>query len=367
MSIAAQPRVFALVAAGGTGGHVYPGIAVADALAEIGHPQSSIRFVTESRPVTTTAISNAGYAYDVLALQRGLQRRLTVANVVVLAQFLKSLTQSVRIVRRYQPEVVVGFGAYVTLPLILAARLLRIPVLVHEQNGYPGLANRIAVALGANAAVSVEGTKLARASMTGNPVRPDIASVVRSPQSPPLIAFVGGSLGAAVLDTVALDLFDRWRSRDDVQIRHVSGQRSFAKCAATLDGLRRDGDRLHFELVAYEHDMACLYKRAALMVTRSGGSVAELAAAAMPAILVPWSGATEHHQHTNAEALARDGAAVVVDETHCDGATLSTLIDSLLADEARLTAMSVAAHGMARPDAAVRVARLCESIAKPRL
>ena len=366
MNNAVQPRVFALVAAGGTGGHVYPGIAVADALIAIGHPVSAVRFVTESRSTTTTEIANAGYAYDILALEHGLQRRFTVANVTVAIQFVRSVVQSLRLVRRHRPEVIVGFGAYITLPLIIAARLLRLPVLVHEQNAYPGLANRLAVRIGATAAVSIPATTLARSSVTGNPVRPEIASVVRRPQTPPLVAFVGGSLGAEVLDVAALGLYDLWRDRDDISIHHVSGQRSFGTCEAQLATLKQSRDRLDYRLVAYEYDMAGLYGRASLMVTRSGGSVAELAAAAMPAILVPWSGATERHQHTNAAMLAAAGAAVVVEESDCHAAHLGEIIDGLLADDAQRSMMSSAAHSMAQPDAAARVAQIAEAIARPR-
>ena len=365
MTAAAQPRVFAMIAAGGTGGHVYPGIAVADALVLLGHPTDTVRFVTESRSVTTTAISSAGYSYDVLALERGLQRRFSLENVMVVVQFLRSLVQSMQLLRRHRPEVVVGFGAYITLPLIVAARVSRLPVLVHEQNGFPGLANRIAVRLGATAAVSIAGTPLDRASLTGNPVRPEIAAVVRCPDIPPMVAFVGGSLGAAVLDAAALDLYDRWRNRDDVAIHHVSGLRSFASCEQRLAILQREGDRLAYQLVAYEHDMASVYTRATLMITRSGGSIAELAAVAMPSILVPWSGAAEHHQHTNASMFRSIGAAVVVEEPECTGAHLAKVIDEIVADPERQCTMSAAALAMAHPDAAAHVARLCEAIAKP--
>ncbi len=365
MTIAPE-RAFAIIAAGGTGGHIYPGIAVADALVALGHERTTIRFVTESRPMSTRAIGNAGYDYDLVALGHGLQRRLTIANLVVVFKAWQSFVQSWRLLSRYQPQVVLGFGAYVTLPIIAAARLRRIPVVVHEQNAFPGLANRLAVHWGSHAAVSVPATPLAGATFTGNPVRPEVVAVRRRPESPPLVAFVGGSLGAAILDTTALGLFERWRDRDDIAIHHVSGNRSFLQCRSVLDETRRAGDQLEYKLVEYEHDMPALYSRASLMITRAGGSVAELAATGMPAIVVPWPGATERHQHANAQAMADHGAAVMVDEKDCTVERIAALCDGLLLDREALEAMSAAGRELANPNAAVAVANLAETVSRPR-
>jgi UDP-N-acetylglucosamine--N-acetylmuramyl-(pentapeptide) pyrophosphoryl-undecaprenol N-acetylglucosamine transferase len=362
----ASTPVFAVLAAGGTGGHLYPALAVADALVARGHPVESLRLVTDQREVVRAAMARASYAHDELPIAHGLQRGgvdTIGANAAVAMHSITATVVALRLLQRHRPRVAVGFGAYASVPVILAARARRVPIVVHEQNRLPGLANRLAVSLGARAAVSLPGTPLRGAVVTGNPVRAELVNARRRPVQPPLVAFVGASLGAKVLNDTALGLYDRWRARTDVAIHHVTGERYHADCAAALLATRRPGDRLVYELVAYEHDIAALYARASIVIARAGGSVAELAAAAAPAVLVPWSGATDDHQSANARAFAAAGAAVDLPERECDAPRLAAILDDLLADRARLDAMSKAARELARPDAADRVAALIESAA----
>ena len=180
------------------------------------------------------------------------------------------------------------------------------------------MANRLAVRLGATAAVSVPDTPLGpHPTLTGNPVRPEIAAVQRQPGSPALVGVVGASLGAAVLNDAVLGVYDRWRNRSDLAIRLVTGPDKFAAVEARFRALRRPDDRLDCTVIPYEHDMAGLYRDATVMVTRGGGSIFELAAAGMPAVIVPWAGATEGHQTANARAAERAGAAVHLAESAC--------------------------------------------------
>src|SRR5205823_1450923 len=180
----------------GTGGHVYPGLALAEALVARGHPRESVHWVGSAGKLEETAVPAAGFTIDVLP-GRGLQRRLTVENIPVLFKSARAFGQAVRIVGRTKPAVVVGVGGYASLPCLVAARLHHIPVVVHEQNAAPGLANRIAVRLGARAAVSLPGTPLAGAVVTGNPVRSSVVAVERRPSPErPLVAVFGGSPGA---------------------------------------------------------------------------------------------------------------------------------------------------------------------------
>jgi UDP-N-acetylglucosamine--N-acetylmuramyl-(pentapeptide) pyrophosphoryl-undecaprenol N-acetylglucosamine transferase len=362
MSSRARRRVGidALLVAGGTGGHVYPAIAVADVLTSGAGPWT-VRFAVDARPASHAAVVRSGYAADVLPIRRGLQRRHIMASLRAALDAVRATVVAWRLVRRYRPRVVVGFGAYVTVPAILAARVQRVPLVVHEQNRRPGLANRLAVRLGATAAISLPATPLRGAQLTGNPVRPDIVGLVRRPQAPPLVGVVGASLGAGVLNDAALGLYERWRHRADVAIHHVSGAVHHEACARHLDELRRAGDRLDYTLVPYEHDMAGLYRRATVMVTRAGGSLAELAVAGVPAVVVPWSGAAEDHQRANADAFASAGAAVHLREAGCTAERLAGVLEPLLADPARLASMTDALRTLARPDAAARLAAIIES------
>lgn len=354
-------RADVLLVAGGTGGHVYPAIAVARALAS-GDPPARSSFAVDARPASRDAVDRAGFDAAVVPIRRGLQRGRSAAalraNARVAVDLVRAAVASLRILRAVRPRVVVGFGAYVSLPVIVVARLLRIPVVVHEQNGRAGLANRVAVRLGARPAVSVPGTPLRGAVLTGNPVRPEIAATARLPVAPPLVGVVGASLGAGVLNDATLDLYDRWRGRDDVAVELVTGPAPYDDCTAHLERLRRDDDRLEFAMVPYEHDMAALYRDATVMVTRGGGSVWELAAVGMPAVVVPWAGAAEDHQTANARACANAGGAVHLPESHCDGARLARELDALLTDPERLERMSAAMRSLARPGAARAVADL---------
>jgi UDP-N-acetylglucosamine--N-acetylmuramyl-(pentapeptide) pyrophosphoryl-undecaprenol N-acetylglucosamine transferase len=238
-------------------------------------------------------------------------------------------------------------------------------VVVHEQNAAPGVANRVAVRLGAHAAVSLPGTPLKGAVLTGNPVRASLLPVRRLPTAALAAAgalrvtVFGGSLGARRINDAALGLYDRWRDRDDVAVHHVCGSRNLETCQAALAGMRRAGDRLDYTLVGYEHKMGDLYERTALAVCRAGAvTVAELAVAGVPAVLVPLPGAPGDHQTRNARSLADAHAAVLVADADCTTDRLEALADELLADPARLDSMSAAARQLARPDAADAVAAL---------
>lgn len=368
MTTESTEPVFALVTGGGTGGHVYPALAVAHELVRRGHPRSTIHFVGAQRGLEATAVPAAGFAIDLLpgrGIRRSLRPAALRANAGALIGACRAFTRAFRLVGRLRPRVVLGVGGFASLPCVVAARLRRVPAVVHEQNAVPGLANRIGVRLGASAAVSLPDTRLRGAVVTGNPIRPEIASATRVPTTPALIAVFGGSLGARRLNEATLALYDRWRDRTDVAIVHVAGTREHEDCEARLTEHRRPADRLRYELVAYEEQMEGVYSTATVVVCRAGAvTVAELAATGTPAVLVPLPGAPHDHQTRNAEALVRTGAAVLVPDAELDGDRLADELQRLLADPARLDAMASAGRSMARPDAAARVADMVEQAAR---
>jgi undecaprenyldiphospho-muramoylpentapeptide beta-N-acetylglucosaminyltransferase len=355
---------FALITGGGTGGHVYPGLALAEALVARGHPRESIHWVGNVGKLEATAVPAAGLTIDLLP-GRGLQRRLTAENAAVVLKTTKAFGRALRIVRARRPAVVVGVGGYASLPCLVAARLGGVPTVVHEQNAAPGLANRIAVRLGARAAVSLPGTPLRGAVVTGNPVRASVVAVERHPTPErPLVAVFGGSLGARRINDAATELYDLWRSRPDTTVRHITGPAGHEATVAALARQRREGDAVAWTALAYEENMPELYSLASIAVCRAGATtVAELAAAGVPSILVPLPGAPGDHQTRNAEALVAAGAAVLVPDAECSGARLAAELGPLLAEPARLEAMGSAAKALARPQAADDLAGLVESVA----
>lgn len=356
--------VFAIMAGGGTGGHTYPAIAVAQELQQRGH---TVRFVGGRRGLEGRVVPAAGFAIDLLP-GRGLQRRFKLQNIEAIWSAATAVFRALGIVRRYRPQVVVGFGGYASLPCVVAARLLRVPVIVHEQDAAPGLANRIGVRIGARPAVSLPGTPLPRATLTGNPVRAAFAELERAPQhDPDLLAVFGGAQGARSINRAALGCYDRWRARSDLAVRHVCGPRNLDACTEELAHARRSGDALAYEVVGYEEHMDQLYARAALAVCRAGaGTIAELTAAGLPAVLVPLPGAPSDHQTRNAQTLEGAGAAVMLRDDECDPAHLDAVVSELLRAPERLVAMGTAARGLGRPDAAARVADLVEEHARGR-
>lgn len=360
----AEHDVFALLAAGGTGGHLYPAIALADALVARGHDRASIRFVGARGHLEATVVPDAGYAIDLLP-GRGLQRRFTLANLVTIWEAMEATIRAIGLVRRYRPAVVVGFGSYAALPTVVAARVLRRPTVVHDRDAAPGLGNRIGVWLGARAAISLPTTALKGATLVGNPVRAELRAIERRPQDPPLVVFMGGSQGAQTLNRAALGLYDRWRGRTDVAVHHVCGPSHVDESCTRLQALRRAGDTLDYELVGYEDDVAGLLERAAIVVGRSGAStVAELTAAGVPALLVPLPGAPGDHQTRNARTLVDAGAAILVGDGECDAMRLDADLSPLLAEPSRLGAMGEAARTLGRPDAADRLADLVGEVAR---
>lgn len=365
---ARHDRVDAVITGGGTGGHVYPALAIADSLVAHGHARNAIRFVGARRGLEARVVPEAGYEIDLLALdgiQRSLAPRDVVRSVRAMIAFLRALGHCLRYLRRVQPAVVVGVGGYASAPCVLAACVARIPTVVHEQNAVPGLVNRIAVRLGARPAVSFPDSRWRKSVLTGNPIRAAVAAVVRTPSAPPLLAIVGGSLGAGRLNEVGLGLYDRWRDRGDVAVHHVAGPNHVAEMQTRLVNLRRPGDRLDYTVAAYETDMPALYTRSSLLLCRSGATtVAEAAAVGIGAVYVPWSGSAEGQQAANAEAMVGAGAGLVIEDEDCDVERVEPMVAGLLTDSTALQAMGAAARALGRPDAGDRLWTFIEAVAR---
>jgi undecaprenyldiphospho-muramoylpentapeptide beta-N-acetylglucosaminyltransferase len=368
------PETYAVVAGGGTAGHVLPGIAVGQALVALGHDPATIHFVGSERGIEARLVPEAGFGLTLLP-GRGIQRRLTVANVAALWGLARAVAAAFRLVARRKPRVVVAMGGYASVPCALAAAVLRVPIVVHEQNAVPGAANRLTARFARASAVSVEGTRLPRAVVTGNPVRlalrdgdrvADRESARQALELPPdrsVVAVFGGSLGARRINLALVDALSRWADRDDLAVRHVVGERDWDLVRGAVPELPDPG--LVYQPVRYEDRMDLVLTACDLAVCRAGATtVAELAVLGVPAVLVPLPGAPGDHQTANARVLERAGAAVVVLDAELDADHLVAVVDELLGDPARLAAMAKAAAAVGRPDAAERVAALVEAHAR---
>jgi undecaprenyldiphospho-muramoylpentapeptide beta-N-acetylglucosaminyltransferase len=369
-----RPETWALVAGGGTAGHLLPGLAVAGALVAAGHDPATIHFVGSDRGVEATMVPAAGFTFDELP-GRGIQRRLTLANVGAVVGLIRGVLQGIAIVWRRKPAVVVALGGHASFACGLAAVLLRRPLVLLEQNVRAGAVNRVLGRFATAAAVSFEGTDLPRAVVTGNPLRPEIRAAadadrdVRAarahlalPADRIVLAVFSGSLGSRRINTAVRGLAERWADRNDLAIRHVIGKRDFDEFTADLPRLPVGG--LVYQPVAYEDRMHLLLTAADVAVTRAGGGVFELAAMGVPSILVPLPIATRDHQSANAAALAVSGGAIVIPDGECTTDRLEAELTPLLARADLRAKLADAMRSAAVPDAAERVARLVEERAR---
>lgn len=369
-----EEPTFAIVTGGGTAGHVLPALAIAEALVARGHPRSSIHYAGSQRGIEVRLVPPTGIAMTLLP-GRGIQRRLTLANVAAVWGLLLAGGRALRLVGRLRPSVVVAVGGYASVAVAMAAVLHRVPVVVTEQNVVPGAANRLVARFAKASAVSFEGTPLPRSVLTGNPVRPEISAMPPSgrarasaraalgvDESRRLVLVFGGSLGALRINFAVLDALAAWADRSDLAVHHVVGRRDWDQVSGLVPS---DLGSLSYRAVPYEDDMPTALAAADLVVCRAGsGTLFELAAAGLPAILVPSPVVTADQQTRNAEHLVAAGAAVLVRDEELDGASLVAEVTRILDDDPLRDAMARAASSWARPDAADDIAALAEAHAR---
>jgi UDP-N-acetylglucosamine--N-acetylmuramyl-(pentapeptide) pyrophosphoryl-undecaprenol N-acetylglucosamine transferase len=364
---------WAVIAGGGTAGHVVPGLAVARALVERGHPASSIHWVGGRRGSEGRTVPAAGFEVTLLP-GRGIQRRLTSENVPAMWGLARAQAQALALLRARRPAVVLTLGGWASVSCALAAAALRIPLVVAEQNAVPSASNRLVGRFAAAAAVPFPGTPLPHAVVTGNPVRAEILAVDRSdagraaarralglPVDRKVLAVFGGSLGALRLNEAVFGALGTWADRSDLAVRHVVGERDWAM----VESHRPAAGDVYYQPVRYDDQRELSLAAADVAVSRAGGNtVAELAAVGLPSVLVPLPGAPGDHQTANARQLADTGAAVLVADAAMTPARLVAEVDGLLGDPSRLSAMAAAATAGARRDAAEAVAGLVEASAR---
>ena len=346
------------IAAAGTGGHVFPGLAVGEALVVSGVPQAEILFVGGSR-LESQIFPEAGFPFFAVEIA-GLQRRLTAANLRLPAVVLAAARRLTGELRSREVAVMLGMGGYVSVPAGLAARRSRAVLMLHEQNAEAGVANRVMSRWARRTFGSFPKTaRLPLAQWVGNPVRRAIASFNRpglkglaqeryglDPERS-VVGIFGGSLGAGILNRAAESLA-AVSDQGHFSLLHLTG-------SDHLDAVAQSAARFpSWRTVGFEDRMEVFYAACDLVVARAGGAVAELTATATPIILVPGRFGSADHQAANASALVAAGAAVVVDES--DLGRLPAIVTGLLADQGRLQAMAAATSKLARPEAADVVA-----------
>lgn len=354
-----------VVAGGGTAGHVSPAIALARALAG-----DDVTFIGTEAGIESSMVPDAGFPLEHIRVA-GFDRAKPLSFPRVAGRAAGAVRRSRHLLGKIDPDVVVGMGGYVSLPVSLAAATTRIPLVLHEQNIVFGLAHKVAKPFARRVAVSFEVTLSAagtKGAWTGNPVQPELVNAdVDSERARGLQTFeldperrtvlvFGGSLGAKRVTEAALGLADLWTARSDVQILHILG--------------RRGGDipgpptqNLIYRLVPYVERMIEAYAVADVAVCRGGAStVAELTVVGVPSVIVPYPYHRDRQQERHANVLGSAGAAYVLQDLDATPDALASRLDGLLADPPALDRMRTAALRLGRPEAAEELARIVRTV-----
>jgi UDP-N-acetylglucosamine--N-acetylmuramyl-(pentapeptide) pyrophosphoryl-undecaprenol N-acetylglucosamine transferase len=356
-----------LIAGGGTGGHVYPGIAVAEELHTV-LPDAAVLFVGSRRGLEAQAVPEAGF--PILYIQsRGFPRRAWWRWPAALLTNIVGFFQAMGIISKERPDVVLGAGGYVSAPVALAAWLQGRPVLIQEQNSIPGLANRLLARIASEVHLSfVEARSYFKRKdnlkVTGNPVRRYLLNADRKsaeqefeldPARPTVFVF-GGSRGARRINEAAVDAMRRLKGRVDVQFILQTGREDYEQVKSAVDA-----EELPARVMPYLQRIHVAYAAADLVVCRSGAmTLAEIAACGTPAILVPYPYAAHDHQVVNAGNLVDRGAAAMILDRELTGERLGNEIAHYLSDKQALSRMSAHARTFNRPDAALKIVRSLE-------
>jgi UDP-N-acetylglucosamine--N-acetylmuramyl-(pentapeptide) pyrophosphoryl-undecaprenol N-acetylglucosamine transferase len=354
-------RLRFLLAGGGTSGHITPALAIAEQI-RLDYPDAEIRFCGTARGLESDLVPHAGYAFTPIRA-RGLPMKLSLEMIRALADFAAGRRQCRRLLREFQPNAVIGTGGYVCSPVVSAAASLKIPILLHEQNAYPGRSNRLLARRAAAVCVSFPGTEQrfppdTPVILTGNPVRSAFFGLERSvaraklaiAQDQFLILVMGGSLGARTLNEATLGL--DWPGKQKPTVILAAGRQHFDTVSAAGRG------RPWLTVREYIHDIDLHMAAADLIICRAGAmTCAELAVLGRPSILVPYPFAAGDHQTFNARVLADAGAALLCPDAELTPAYLMKALQDLLASPERLQAMGHSAASLARPDAARDICR----------
>jgi UDP-N-acetylglucosamine--N-acetylmuramyl-(pentapeptide) pyrophosphoryl-undecaprenol N-acetylglucosamine transferase len=358
------------IAAGGTAGHVVPALAVAEALRD---REIEVVFIGGDR-AEAELVPAAGFAFDQLRLA-GLDRRNPLKAARALWLSLRGVSAARRLLRRERIDAVMSGGGYVAGPVGLAAATLRLPLVVTEADAHLGVANRMLAPLARRVclAFAIDGRAAPKFVVTGRPIARRRAGIDRAaarrhfglPEDGLCLLVFGGSLGARSLNRATLAAFADGVP-EGLCVLHISGRSDFAAAGEIRDAhpaLSDAAAHARFRLFDYTGDFDVALAAADLAVCRAGGSIFELAAAGLPAILVPYPFATADHQAKNADWLVSGGAAVMLRDDELSGERLRPLVDELLGDHERLVAMRSAALTLAMPDAAERIAdQLVEAV-----
>lgn len=354
-----------LLAGGGTGGHLFPAVALAQRLLET-DATAQVLFIGTANGIEATILPEIGLHLETIQISgiagRGWLERLRIAPAL-----LQSVRQSRAIIKKFQPDLVVGVGGYASGPALLAARLTGVPFLIHEQNAEFGLTNRFLARWAQRICLSFpppadHPLPSERTIVTGNPVRHGMTAVGPIPEGGRTLLVFGGSRGAQAINDAVVAAIPALRQLcPELRIIHQTGSTDYERIAAAYTALGLSTK----DLSPFLQDMASAYAQAHLVLCRAGATtLAELTATGRPAVLIPYPYAAADHQTANARILAEQGAALLLPQSEISAATLATLLGNLLNDRPTLLRMGAIARSLGQPAAVDKLLAECHSIAR---
>lgn len=352
-----------LMIAGGTGGHIFPALAVARELQQKGHEVHWLGsmvgmerdLVGDEFPITFVSV-------------KAVRGKSLLTKFKAMANVLLATWQSLRFIRRFQPHLVIGMGGFVSGPGGVAARILRKPLLIHEQNAVPGMTNRLLSHIAQRTLEGFPNTfqKQAKATITGNPVRPEIFTVHHTKQSryetneSLNMLVLGGSRGATVINDTVVQVIQQLPAGFPMRVWHQTGKNDYDRIQSSYQSASLDA-----RIAPFIEDISAAYAWADVVLCRSGAlTVAELAASGSASILVPYPYAVDDHQYKNARFLAKSGAAEIIRETDFSAKRLHDLLVSYQKDRSKLFEMAQAAQRLGNPTALSAIVAVCEELIK---
>ncbi len=360
-----------ILSGGGTGGHIYPALTIADKIKNM-DKGCEILFVGTEQGLESDIVPKEGYLLRTIDVH-GFDRQINIHNLVNVFTTIKSLWQAKQIINDFKPDIVIGTGGYVCGPVLLIASLFGIPSLIQEQNAIPGITNKILarfvtkIAVGYAESIRYFSNK-EKIIVTGNPVRDEVVEAKRESalktfgleQGKLTLLVAGGSRGARSINEAMLEVYKHFAGRTDIQILHVTGKNEYNNIVGTLEqqgiDLVQSGNII---IKSYLYNMPQALAAADLVIFRAGAiGLAEVTARGIPSILVPYPFAAENHQEYNARVLEQQGAAIVILDKELKGSTLITHLEKFLSDPNLLKRMAQRSHAIGKPNSAKQIAEL---------
>lgn len=366
-----------LVTGGGTGGHIYPALAIARGIKEQ-EPDTDILFVGTAKGMEADIVPSTGLPFKTVTVE-GLKRKISFQALMTLLKTCKGCFEGYKIIKDFKPTIVVGTGGYVCGPVVMIAALFGIPTLIHEQNAYPGITNKILARIVKKVAVTFpQSGKYFKAKtdiiVTGLPVRPEIQAADRNEGITALgldkdkftLLVVGGSRGARSLNNAMVEVIAQSCNQPGIQIVHMTGKTGYDE---TVQALKERGIDLakcgNVTVTPYLYNMDDAMAAADLIVCRAGATtIAELTVCGLPSILIPYPYASDNHQEYNARALVNNGAAMMILDRELTGVALWEKIKRLSKNKDELATMSGNSKQMGKPEALDKLLKLVKQLSK---